>query len=141
LVSDLAMFFTGKKFLDYTTESRSMGYEPGWRWTKPSLAMVNESNYSDGSCFASSYQELGIGKLVGMPVPGTCSWAGWEGLQNGTVRWGSIPLSVKNGKSQWMENVQTIPEIMVKNMPGIIDKGRDQQLEAAIEDLLKTVNK
>ena len=141
LVSDLAMFFTGKKFLDYTTEYRSMGYEPGWRWTKPSLAMVNESNYSDGSCFACSYQELGIGKLVGMPVPGTCSWAGWEGLQNGTVRWGSIPLSAKNGKGQWMENDQTVPEIMLKNMPGIIDKGRDQQLEAAIEDLLKTVNK
>ncbi len=141
LVSDLAMFFTGKKFLDYTIERRSMGYEPGWRWTKPSLAMVNESNYSDGSCFACSYQELGIGKLVGMPVPGTCSWAGWESLQNGTVRWGSIPLSAKNAKGEWMENDQTVPEIMVKNMPGIIDKGRDQQLEAAIEDLLKTVKK
>ncbi len=141
LVSDLAMFFTGKKFLDYTTEYRSMGYEPGWRWTKPSLAMVNESNYSDGSCFACSYQQLGIGKLLGMPVPGTCSWAGWEALQNGTVRWGSIPLSSKDINGKWNENNQTYPEIMVKNMPGIIDKGRDQQLEAAIEDLLKTVNK
>lgn len=139
LVSDLAMFFTGKKFLDYTTEKRSMGYEPGWRWTKPTLAMVNESNYSDGHCFACSYQELGIGKLVGMPVPGTCSWAGWEGLQNGTVRWGSIPLSAKNAKGEWLENNQTVPEIMVKNMPGIVDKGRDQQLEAAIEELMKTV--
>lgn len=139
LVSDLAMFFTGKKFLDHATESRSMGYEPGWRWTKPTLAMVNESNYSDGHCFACSYQELGIGKLVGMPVPGTCSWAGWESLQNGTVRWGSIPLSVKNAKGEWLENNQTVPEIMVKNMPGVVDKGRDQQLEAAIEELMKTV--
>ncbi|MCP4553359.1 MAG: peptidase S41 [Bacteroidetes bacterium] len=138
LVSDLAMFLTGKKFLDYTIESRSMGYEPGWRWTNPSLAMVNESNYSDGHCFACGYQDLGIGKLVGMPVPGTCSWAGWESLQNRTVRWGSIPLSTKNSKGEWLENNQTIPEIMVKNMPGFVDNGRDQQLEAAIKELMNT---
>jgi C-terminal processing protease CtpA/Prc len=139
LVSDLAMFLSGEKFLDYTTEKRSLGYEPGWRWTKPSLAMVNESNYSDGHCFACGYQELGIGKLVGMPVPGTCSWAGWEMLQNGTVLWGSIPLSAKNSKGEWLENNQTEPEIKVKNMPGLIDNGRDQQLEAAVEDMLKTI--
>jgi len=137
LVSDLAMFFTGKKFIDYAIESRSLGYEPNFRWTKPSIAMVNESNYSDGSCFACGYQELGIGKLVGMPVPGTCSWAGWELLQNGTVRWGSIPLSAKNSKGEWMENNQTVPDIMVKNMPGVIDNGRDQQLEAAIKELME----
>lgn len=137
LVSDLAMFFTGKKFIDYATESRSMGYEPNFRWTKPSLAMVNESNYSDGSCFACGYQELGIGKLVGMPVPGTCSWSSWESLQNGTIGWGSIALSAKNSKGEWMENNQTVPEIMVKNMPGIVDNGRDQQLEAAIKELME----
>ncbi len=140
LVSDLAMFLSGEKFLDYAIESRSLGYEPGWRWTKPSLVMVNESNYSDGHCFACGYQELGIGNLVGMPVPGTCSWAGWEMLQNGTVLWGSIPISAKNSKGEWLENNQTEPEIKVKNMPGIIDNGRDQQLEAAVEDMLKTIN-
>ena len=141
LVSDLAMFFTGKKFIDYAIESRSLGYEPNFRWTKPSLAMVNESNYSDGSCFACGYQQLRIGKLVGMPVPGTCSWAGWEMLQNGTVRWGSIPLSSKDINGKWNENNQTVPDIAIKNMPGVVDKGRDQQLETAIEDLMKTVKK
>lgn len=139
LVSDLAMFLSGEKFLDYAIERRSLGYEPGWRWTKPSLVMVNESNYSDGHCFACGYQELGIGNLVGMPVPGTCSWAGWEMLQNGTVMWGSIPLSAKNSKGEWLENNQTEPEIKVKNMPGIITNGRDQQLEAAIKDMLNTI--
>jgi C-terminal processing protease CtpA/Prc len=139
LVSDLTMFLSGEKFLDYSIESRSIGYEPGWRWTKPSLVMVNESNYSDGHCFACGYQDLEIGKIVGMPVPGTCSFAGWEMLQNGTVLWGSIPLSAKNSKGEWLENNQTVPEIIIKNMPGIIDNGRDQQLEAAVEDLMKTV--
>ncbi len=141
LVSDLAMFLTGEKYIEYAIESRPVGYEPTFRWTKPSVAMVNESNYSDGSCFACGYQNLGIGKMIGMPVPGTCSWAGWEMLQNGTVNWGSIPVSAKNAKGEWLENLEAVPDIVVKNMPGKIDRGIDQQLEAAINELLKEINK
>lgn len=138
LVSDLAMFFTGQKFLDYATEQRSVGYEPTFRWTKPTLAMFNEANYSDGHCFSCGYKDLGIGKTVGMPVPGTCSFAGWESLPDGT-RWGSVPISAKNKAGEWLENNETKPDIQVKNMPGAIDKGKDQQLEVAIAELLKVV--
>lgn len=135
LVADLAMFFTGEKFLDYATEDRSVGYEPTFRWTKPTLAMFNEANYSDGHCFACGYTDLNIGKTVGMPVPGTCSFAGWELLPNG-VRWGAVPISVKNKAGEWLENNETAPMFQVKNEPGIISAGRDQQLEKAIEELL-----
>lgn len=137
LVSDLAMFFTGKKFIDYSIETRDIGYEPGWRWTKPSLAMIGEAQYSDGHCFACGYKDLGIGELVGMPTPGTCSFAGWEMLQNGTVLWGAVPLSAKDIHGNWMENNQTEPTVKVKNMPADISTGRDQQLEKAIEILMK----
>jgi tricorn protease len=139
LVSDLAMFFTGKKFLEYAIESRSVGYEPGFRWTKPTVAMFNESNYSDGHCFACGYTDLGIGKTIGMPVPGTCSFAGWEMLPDGATLWGAVPVSAKNNKGQWLENVETAPDVMVKNAPAIISQGRDQQLERAVEELLKEV--
>ncbi len=139
LVSDLAMFFTGKEYITYEIESRKIGYEPAFRYTKPTVAMVNEANYSDGHCFACGYQQLGIGKLIGMPVPGTCSFASWENLQNGTVRFGSVPVSAKNGKGEWLENREAVPEVMIKNMPGKIDKGIDQQLEKAIEELLNVV--
>ncbi len=139
LVSDLAMFFTGKLFLDYAIESRSVGFEPGFRWTKPTLAMFNEANYSDGHCFACGYKDLGIGTTVGMPVPGTCSFAGWEMLQNGATRWGAVPVSAKNNKGEWLENNETAPDVQVKNEPAIIAAGRDQQLERAIEELMKLV--
>ena len=138
LVSDLAMFFTGQKFLDYATAQRSVGFEPTFRWTKPTLAMFNEANYSDGHCFSCGYKDLGIGKTVGMPVPGTCSFAGWEALPDGT-RWGSVPISAKNKAGEWLENNETKPDIQVKNMPGMIDKGKDQQLEVAIAELLKVM--
>ena len=136
LVADLAMFFTGERFLTYATESREVGYEPTARWTKPTLAMFNEANYSDGHCFACGYTDLKIGKTVGMPTPGTCSFAGWEGLPDGT-RWGAVPISAKNMAGEWLENNETKPQFQVKNMPGEIEIGVDRQLEKAIEELLK----
>ncbi|MBS9464372.1 PD40 domain-containing protein [Flagellimonas sp. 389] len=139
LVADLAMFFTGEPFITYETEDRQVGGEPTSRWTKPTLAIFNESMYSDGHCFASGYTDLKIGKTVGMPVPGTCSFAGWERLPDGG-RWGVVPVSAKNKAGEWMENNQTEPMIKVKNMPDVIDKGIDQQLERSIEELLKEVN-
>ncbi|MEP0713385.1 MAG: S41 family peptidase, partial [Algoriphagus sp.] len=139
LVADLAMFFTGEKFITYATEARNVGFEPTSRWTKPTLAMFNEANYSDGHCFASGYTDLKIGKTLGMPTPGTCSFAGWEGLPDGS-RWGAVPISAKNKAGEWMENNETRPEIEVKNMPGKIDRGIDQQLVKAVEELLMVVN-
>ena len=136
LVADLAMFFTGEPFITYATASKVVGGEPTSRWTKPTLAMFNEDNYSDGHCFAQGYTDLKIGKTLGMPVPGTCSFAGWEGLPNGGY-WGVVPVSAKDKSGNWMENLQTEPDIKVKNMPGIIDQGRDEQLERAIEEMMK----
>ena len=140
LVGDLTMFLTGIKFMEYAIEDRAVGSEPGFRWTKPSVAMFNEANYSDGHCFACGYTDLNIGATIGMPVPGTCSFAGWEMLQNGTIVWGSVPVSAKNKAGEWLENNETAPDYKVKNMPGVIDNGRDQQLEKAIEVLLKQIN-
>ena len=137
LVSDLSMFLTGERYLDYAIESRSVGYEPTFRWTKPSIAMVNESNYSDGHCFAFAYKELEIGKMLGMPVPGTCSFAGWEMQQNGTIVYGAVPVSARDMDGNWMENYQTEPDILIKNNPNVITTGKDEQLERAIQELMK----
>ncbi len=136
LVADLAMFFTGTDFNTYAMEDRAVGGEPTLQWTKPTLTMFNEANYSDGHCYASAYSELEIGITVGMPVPGTCSFAGWSALPDGT-RWGIVPVSARNMSGEWMENNQTYPQIQVKNMPGVVDQGRDQQLERAVEAMLE----
>lgn len=140
LVADLAMFFTGVEFNTYATADKDVGGEPTSRWTKPTLTLINEAMYSDGHCYASAYTELQIGKSVGMPVPGTCSFAGWEGLPDGS-RWGVVPVSARNMSGEWMENNQTEPMIRVKNMPGVVDRGVDQQLERAIEELMSDVSR
>ena len=139
LVADLAMFLSGKAFFDYTTDARSSGFEPNFRWTKPSVTIANEANYSDGHCFAWAYQHLEIGPLIGMPVPGTCTFAGWETLGEG-LRWGVPGLGVKDPTSgRYLENWQTDPDIRVANEPAAASQGRDQQLEAAIAELLKLI--
>ncbi len=137
LVADLAMFLSGRKFFDYTTDTRSNGFEPNFRWTKPSISLANEANYSDGHCYAFTYQELKLGKLVGMPVPGTCTFAGWETLQEGGIRWGVPPLGVKNTRGEYLENRQTEPDLKVMNEYEAMSRGQDQQLEAAVAALLR----
>ncbi|WP_395344214.1 S41 family peptidase [Ningiella sp. W23] len=136
LVADLAMFFTGEPFLTYATEAKVVGGEPTSRYTKPIISLFNEAMYSDGHCYASGYVDLQLGKSVGMPVPGTCSFAGWEGLPLGGF-WGVVPVSAKNKAGEWLENNQTSPQVIIKNMPEVIINGRDQQLERAIDEILE----
>lgn len=138
LVADLNMFLSGEQFITYENDQRKMGYEPNFRWTKESVVLANEANYSDGSCFACGYQQQKIGKLMGMPVPGTCSFASWEGLINGSIYWGSVALSAKDIHGNWMENSQSEPDVLIKNDPNKISIGTDQQLEGAVQELLKS---
>jgi tricorn protease len=139
LVADLDMFLSGKKFFDYTTDTRSNGYEPNFRWTKPSISIVGEAQYSDGHCYAFAYQFLKLGKLVGMPVPGTCSFAGWEMLGDSGIMWGVVPLGVKAPGVGYLDNHQTEPDVKVALSREEVVKGRDEQLEAAVAELLKEI--
>ncbi len=140
LVADLAMFLSGKKFFDYTTDTRSNGYEPNFRWTKPSVSLANEANYSDGHCYAYAYKDQKLGPLVGMPVPGTCTFAGWESLADG-LRWGVPGVGVKDATTgKYLENSQTEPDIKVMNEYAVVSRGKDQQLEAAVAALLKLIH-
>lgn len=138
LVADLAMFLSGKRFFDYTTDTRSTGYEPNFRWTKPSVSLAGEANYSDGHCYAYAYQALGIGPLIGMPVPGTCTFSGWETLPDGT-RWGVPGMGVKIDDGTYLENHQTVPDIRVMNDFAARARGQDQQLEAAVTELMRRI--
>ena len=139
LVADLAMFLSGKQFFNYTTDTRSNGFEPNFRWTRPSVSLAGEANYSDGHCYAYVYKMLKLGPLVGMPVPGTCTFAGWETLPDG-VRWGVPGVGVKDSTTgTYLENQQTEPDITLMNDYAVVITGKDQQLEAAVAELMKIV--
>lgn len=139
LVADLAMFLSGKKFMDYGNDIRMNGFEPNFRWTKPSISLANEGNYSDGHCYAYTVKQVGLGKLVGMPVPGTCSFAAWELLMDTGIFWGAPTVGCKDVNGKYLENAQTEPDLKVRNEYEKAGSGIDQQLEAAIKELMKEI--
>ena len=139
LVADLAVFLSGKQFMNYTNDVRSNGYEPNFRWTKPSISLANEANYSDGHCYAFMVQELNVNKLVGTQVPGTCSFAAWESLMDSGIRWGAPTVGVKTNAGKYLENAATDPDFLVYNEYEVVKKGVDQQLEVAVKELMKTI--
>jgi len=139
LVADLSTFFSGKQYMDYGIDGRSAGFEPNFRWTKPIISLVNEANYSDGHCYAYMIRDLGLGKLVGQPVPGTCTFGGWEMLQDGVTRWGVPALGVKSMDGKYLENVQTNPDVAVWNDYEKVARGSDQQLEEAVNLLMAEI--
>lgn len=138
LHDDLATFLDGKKYMSFMPRGQDLGTEPQFKWTKPSIVVMSESNYSDAHMFPYTYKTLGIGKLVGMPVPGTGTAVWWETMQNGVV-FGIPQVGSVTNDGQYLENTQLEPDIKVNNDPGTVSKGRDQQLEAAVAELLKRI--
>ncbi len=137
LAPELVTFLSGIKIRANTTDNFLKNNEPSSRWTKPSIVLANEANYSDGHCFAYDYQLLHMGKLIGMPIPGSCTWMTGQGLQDKSLSYSVPTLGVKTMDGSYLENYQTYPDILIMNEYGPVSKGYDQQLEAAIRELKK----
>jgi C-terminal processing protease CtpA/Prc len=136
LAPELTMFLSGARIRDNVARSFLLGSEPSFRWTRPSVVLACEANYSDGDCFVYDYQYLHMGKFVGMPVPGSCTFQTGQSLVDGTMQWSVPTLGVKDQGGSFLENHQSEPDIRVMNEPGKVGAGRDQQLETAIQVLL-----
>ncbi len=135
LHDDLATFLNGKTYMTFLPRDQNLGTEPHFKYQRPSVVVMSESNYSDAHMFPVTYRALAIGKLVGMPVPGTGTAVWWEGLQNGM--WFGIPqVGMVDNAGNYLENQQLEPDVRQPLDPGIVSQGRDQQLEAAVKVLL-----
>ncbi len=135
LHDDLATFLSGKVYMREEPRGQKLGTEPQFKWSKPSVVVMSEGNYSDAHMFPVTYRALGIGKLVGMPVAGTGTAVWWEGLQNGM--WFGIPqVGMIDNNGQYLENQQLEPDVKQPLDPGVVSQGRDQQLEQAVKLLL-----
>ncbi len=91
LHEDIEILFSGKKYFTQVVRGREACDMPSRRWNKPSIMVQCEANYSNahGTPWVYSHQKLG--KLVGMPVPGTMTSVSWETLQDPTLVFG-IPV-------------------------------------------------
>ncbi len=140
LHNDLAILLSGKKYVELWPNGKYFGFEPQNQWTKPSVVLMNESNYSDAHFFPYTYTTLKIGKTVGMPVAGTATAVWWETLQDPTLYFGIPQVGTKDANGNYLENQQLEPDVKQANDYDIVITGRDQQLEKAVESLLKELD-
>lgn len=139
LHDDLCTFLAGKKYVDIEPREQYVGYEPQRKWIKPSCVLVGEGNYSDAHFFPYAYKALNIGKLIGMPVPGTATAVWWEKLIDPTLVFGIPQVGIKTLDGKFLENNQLNPDIKVFNDYDNIANGKDFQIERAILEMKKTL--
>ncbi|MDE5420133.1 S41 family peptidase [Labilibaculum sp. DW002] len=141
LHDDLVTLLSGKEYAKFSPRDQLFGSDPMSKWKKPSAVLINEGNYSDACAFPYAYQYLKIGKLVGMPVPGTMTAVWWETLQDKSIYFGIPQVGIKDMKGDYIENQQIEPDIRVENQLEMVTKGKDQQLQKAVEHLLNEIDK
>lgn len=133
----LSDFLVGKKYMDIIPHGQHIGHQPWNKWIKPSIVIMGESNYSDAHLFPVAYKIKNGGKTLGMPVPGTGTFVWWETQIDPTIYFG-IPMGGwKPIGESFLENHQLEPDIKVLNEPKKMAMGSDQQLEAAVKELMK----
>ncbi len=141
LHEDIEVLFTGDKYLTQEIQGVVSGQMPSRRWNKPSIMVIGEANYSNAHGTPWVYNNRKIGKLVGMPVPGTMSSVNWVDLQDPTLYFGIPVVGFKTAEGYYLENHQLEPDVKVANSPEDMAAGIDNQLRVAVETLLHDIDK
>lgn len=140
LHNDIAVLLGGKEYVQFTPRDKYIGSEPFSQWTKPSVMLVNEANYSDAHGTPFVYQTLGIGDIVGAPVPGTMTAVWWETQIDPTIYFGIPQVTSRDMQGNALENKQLNPDVVIYNTPADIVAGHDAQISGAVEHLLKKLD-
>lgn len=141
LHDDLATLLSGKEYQRFMPRGQYIGSDPYNKWLKPSCVLVCEDNYSNAHGFPWVYKTLGIGKLIGTPVPGTMTAVWWESQIDPSIVFGIPQVGVQDMQGNYLENHELQPDIEIYNSPESQLKGEDHQLEKAVKVMLETVKK
>ena len=138
LHDDLNTFLSGEEYLKFAPQGEVIkGGEPMTRWTKPSIVLMSEGNYSDAFIFPYVYKQNGIGKLVGMPVAGTGTAVWWERQIDPSIIFGIPMVATIGAEGEPTENMELQPDIEVALPYTEFLSGNDPQLQTAVKELLK----
>ena len=137
LHDDLCTLLGGKQYQSFVPHGQYVGADPFNKWTKPSCVLMCEDDYSNGHGFPFVYKELGIGKLIGTPVPGTMTAVWWETLIDNSLVFGIPQVGCRDMRGNFCENTPLLPDIEVYNTPEDYLNGHDRQLERAVQEMLK----
>jgi tricorn protease len=108
----------------------------------PKIVLQNWRSASNAEMFPAGFRALGLGKTVGTPTMGAVIGTGSYSLIDGsTVRTPGVGVFLADAKRTNMENNGVQPDILVENTPEDHLAGRDRQLETAVQELLKELQK
>ena len=118
------------------------GTEPSGRpfagFFGPKIVLQNWRSASNAEMFPAGFRALGLGKVVGTPTMGAVIGTGSYSLIDGsTVRTPGVGVFLADPKRTNMENYGVQPDMLVDNKPEDSIAGRDRQLEAAVDELMK----
>lgn len=137
LHDDIVTLLSGKEYQRFVPRGQYIGSDPFNKWVKPSCMLICENNYSNAHGTPWVYQHLGIGKLVGAPVPGTMTAVWWERQIDKSIVFGIPQVTCVDMEGNSLENKDLFPEVLIYNAPADVMQGKDDQLRAAVELLMK----
>lgn len=140
LHEDIEVLFSGEKYLTQEIHGRESSDMPSRRWNKPSIMITGEANYSNAHGTPWVYKKKNLGKVVGMPVPGTMSSVNWITMQDPTMVFGIPVTAFRTAEGNILENTQLEPDVKVANAPQDVVRGIDTQLETAVRELLRDID-
>lgn len=108
------------------------------RYNLPIDMLCNEKSFSNAEIISHAFKTIGRGKLVGQQTYGGVISTGGTALIDGTfVRLPFRGWYLMDGTD--MENHGAVPDILVPQTPEAESANNDEQLHAAVDDLLKRV--
>ncbi len=109
----------------------------------PKVMIINERAGSGGDAMPWYFKRAGVGKLIG-----TRTWGGLVGMAGGPrLMDGGVVGAPSSGiynplTGEWeVENIGVAPDIEVEQDPALVRKGRDPQLEKAVEVVMQELQK
>jgi tricorn protease len=104
----------------------------------PKVVLQNWRSASNAEMFPAGFRALGLGKVIGTPTFGAVIGTGSYSLIDGsTVRTPGVGVFLADRQKTNMENYGVQPDIYIDNTPEDNRAGRDRQVEAAVQELLK----
>jgi len=142
-IPDRFVELVGRRVMNY------YGVRDGKDWQTPFIAhngpkaiLANGWSGSGGDCFPFLFRESGLG-----PIIGTRTWGGLIGMTGAPqlIDGGSVTVptfAIYNTKGEWIiEGHGVDPDIEVLDDPAALAAGGDPQLERAVQEVMKALEK
>ena len=111
---------------------------PSSAWQKPLAVLINENSFSDAEIFPAIFQELKLGKVIGVPTSGSVIGTGHRQFMDGSsMRMPGNGWFLLDGKNMEGNGVQ--PDILVQPTPKQIESDDDIQLKKAVEEMMREI--